>query len=168
MSSSFSGNPNNFLPQSFIIPEDPSEKDLKIRQYLGDIASATNTKDTGFYDAVQTVTGQQFLPTFSNNTAANASYRPVLRKVVDFGALPLSSTKSVAHGITFSSELSVTRMYASATDPGNTWIPLPYSTGTLANNIELNIDSTNVNITTGTNRTNFTRCYVVIEWISTT
>lgn len=168
MSSSFTGNPNNFLPQTYIIPEDPSEKDLKIRQYFNDLAAATNSKDSGYYDAVETITGQQFLPTFSTNTGANATYRSVFRKVIDFGALPLSTSKSVAHGINFQSTFSATRIYGAATDPGNTWIPIPYSSTTSANNIELYLNSTNVVITTGSNRTNFTRTYVIVEYIKTT
>ena len=66
--SNFSGNANNLLPQTYIIPEDPDEKDLKIRQYFNDLATATNTKDSGIYDAVETITGQSFLPTFSTLT----------------------------------------------------------------------------------------------------
>lgn len=168
MSSSFTGNSNNLLPQSYIIPEDPSEKDLKLREYLNNISTATNSKDSGFYDSIETITGQQFLPTFSTNTGANATYRSVFRKVIDFGSLPLSTSKSVAHGIDFKSAYSVTRLYGGATDPGNTWIPLPYAATTSANNIELYLNSTNVVITTGSNRTSFTRTYVIVEYIKTT
>ena len=64
MSSSFTGNPNNFVPTTYIIPEDEGEKDLKLRQYFNSIGTALNTKDSGVYDAVETITGQQFLPVF--------------------------------------------------------------------------------------------------------
>jgi hypothetical protein len=168
MSSSYSGNANNLLPQTYIIPDDPSEKDLKLREYLNNIAVATNSKDSGIYDAVETITGQQFLPTFSNSTASNVNYRSVFRKVIDFGVLPNTGTKSVAHNIPITSLFSVTKLYAGATDPGNLWIQLPYASPVLANNIELNADATNVNVITGSNRTNFTRCFVIIEYIKTT
>lgn len=164
-SSSFTGNPNNILPTNYIIPENLEQKDIKLRQYLNDIASATNTKDSGLYDAIETITGQQFLPTFSTQTQANATYRTVFRKVIDFGALPNTATKSVAHGITFGSTLSATKIYGAATDPATLWIPLPYASPTLANNIELNLDATNVNVITGSNRTNFTRCFIILEYI---
>lgn len=166
MSSNFTGNPNNILPQSFIIPDDPEEKDLKIRQYLNDISTATNSKDSGLYDGVETVTGQRFLPTFSTDTGANATYRGVLRKVVDFGTLPNATSKTVAHGITFTSDLSGTRIYGAATSPGSSFIPIPFASPTLSSNISLTINATTINITTGINRTAFTRCFVVIEWIS--
>ena len=168
MTSSFSGNPNNILPENYIIPEDPGQKDLMLRLYLNSIASATNTKDSGIYDAVDTVTGQQFLPTFSSTTASNVSYRGVLRKVFDFGALPNATTKTLAHGITLTADNSVTKMYAAATDPSTTWIPIPFASPTLNLNISLEMDATNITITTGVDRTGFTRCFVVIEWISVT
>lgn len=165
MSSSFTGNPNNLLPQNYIIPEEVSEKDLKLRQYLNDIATATNTKDSGIYDAVETITGQSFLPTFSTQTAANVTYRTVFRKVIDFGGLPNTATKSVAHGITFGNTLSATKVYGASTAPGTSWIPLPYASPVLANNIELNLDATNVNVTTGSNRTAYTRTFIIVEYI---
>lgn len=171
MSSNFTGNSNNFLRTDYIIPEEQSEKDLMLRRYLNDLAMATNSKDSGFYDAVEVITGQQFLPTFSSEASSNIVYRDVLRKVIDTGALPNSTTKSVAHGITTTENFSLVRMYGSATDPGaSTWtsvLPLPYASSTAANNIELNADATNINIITGSNRSGFTRSFVVIEWITT-
>lgn len=169
MSSNFSGNPNNILPTTYIIPEDSGEKDLKLRDYFNSIATAVNSKDSGIYDAVETVTGQQFYPTFSTDTAANVTYRGVLRKVIDFGALPNATTKSVAHGITFTSTSSLTKLYGAATDAATpTFIPLPYSSTTLNNNIILNADGTNINITTAIDYSAFTRTFIVIEWITTT
>ncbi len=165
MSASFTGNPNNLLPQNYIIPEETSEKDVKLRQYLNEIATATNTKDSGIYDAVETITGQSFLPTFSTQTAASATYRTVFRKVIDFGALPNTATKSVAHGITLGTTLSATKIYGAATNVGTSLIPLPYASPTLADNIELNLDATNVNVTTGSNRTTYTRTFIVVEYI---
>lgn len=168
MSSNFSGNPNNILPTTYIIPEEEGEKNLKLRDYFNSIASAVNTKDSGIYDAVDTITGQQFLPLFSTDTASNATYRTVFRKVIDFGALPDTTTKSVAHGITFGSTFSITKLYGAATDPSTSYIPLPYASSTSANNIELNADGTNINIITGSDRTGYTRTFIVIEWITTT
>ncbi len=166
MSSNFTGNPNYLLPQTFIIPEDEEQKDLKIRQYLNDIATATNSKDSGIYDGIETVTGQKFLPIFSTETNANATYRGVLRKVIDFGALPNSGVKNIAHGITFTNDQSVTKLYAGATIPGSSWIPIPFASPTLNLNISLEMDATNIIITTGIDRTTFTRCFVVVEFIS--
>ena len=165
MSSSFTGNPNNLLPTSYVIPDDLEQKNIKLRQYLNQIATALNTKDSGIYDATETITGQSFLPLFSTQTQSNVTYRTVFRKVIDFGALPAAGTKSVAHGITFGSTFSVTKIYGAATDPSSSFLPLPYASPTLTNNIELNLDATNVNVIVGTNRSAYTRCFVVVEYI---
>lgn len=170
-SSSFTGDTVNILPTNYIIPSDPEEKDLKLRQYLNNIAEATNSKDSGIYNAIESVTGGQFVPTYSTNTPSNATYRSILRKVIDFGTLPNTTTKSVAHGITNTQNFSFVRIYATATDPGvstiNSSIPIPYASSTAADNIELEVDATNINITTGIDRTAYTRCFVVLEWIQT-
>jgi|TARA_R100000501_G_C2565811_1_gene74632 hypothetical protein len=172
MSSSFTGNPTNLLSENYIIPEDESEKDLKLRQYLNNIATATNTKDSGIYDGTETITGQRFLPTFSSDTGSNATYRSVFRIVVDTGALANTGTTSIAHGITTQASYSLVKMYGAATDPGaSTWtavLPLPYAHPTAANNIALDADATNINITTGSNRSAFTRSFVVLEYIQVT
>ena len=92
--------------------------------------------------------------------------RDVYRKVIDFGALPNTATTSVAHGISFDASSTLTHLYAAATDPVNfIYLPIPYASPTLANNIEIYLDATNVNIITGSNRAAFTICYVVIEWL---
>jgi len=170
MSSSFDGNPNNFLQTDYIIPQDISEKDLKIRQYFNDIATAVNSKDSGFYDGTITVSGQQFLPIFSSQNASSIVYRDVFRLVIDTGALANAGTTTTAHGITTTENYSLVRLYGAATDPGAlTWtsvIPLPFASPTLANNISLEADATNIIITTGSDRTAYTRSFVVIEYIT--
>jgi hypothetical protein len=168
MSSNFSGNPNNFLQDNYIIPKDPEQKDIQLRTYLNNISAAVNSKDSGLYDATVTVTGQQFVPTFSTQASSSAVYRDVYRLVVDFGSLPNATSKTVAHGITFTNNQSVTKLYGAATDPGTTWIPLPFASPTLNLNISIEMDVTNITVTTGVDRTGFTRSFVVVEWIETT
>lgn len=165
MSSSFTGNTNNFLPTTHIIPDDVEQKDLKLREYLNAIAQATNSKDSGVYDFGESITGQRFLPTFSTTGSSSANYRDVFRTVLDFGALPNNTSKTLAHGIDVTSNVSITRFYGGATDPGSSLIPLPFASLILANNISLEADATNVTITTGSNRTNFTRTYIVLEYM---
>jgi len=165
MSSSFTGNPNSFLPQTFIIPAEEEEKDLKLTQYLNQIATATNSKDSGYYNPIETITGQQFLPLYNTQTGANATYRGVFRTVVDFGPLPNAATKNVAHGIPVTSTYSITRLYGAATQPNTSFLPLPFASPVLNQNISLTMNATNISITTGINRSAYTRCYVIVEYI---
>ncbi len=147
-------------------------KELLVRLYqnINNICIVLNIKDTGMYPMTEYVNGQLWFPNPNNSSATTAAANPiqrqVFRKVINFGALPNTATKSVAHGIICTAATSFTRIYATATDPVNKlYIPIPYASPVLANNIEINVDATNVNITTGSNRTAFTICYVVLEYI---
>lgn len=148
----------------------PEFKELLVRLYqnINLISLALNLKDTGYYTLTEFVNGQAFFPnpTLSSTTAANPVFRQVFRKVINFGALPNTATKSVAHGITITNTFTFTRIYGAASDTtGMNYIPLPYASPVLANNIELNVDAINVNVTTGSNRTNFNECYIILEYI---
>jgi hypothetical protein len=148
----------------------PEFKELLVRlyQYINNIANVLNIKDTGQYQLSEYVNGQLFFsnPLLNSSTAQYPEDRQVLRKVINFGALPNAGAKAVAHGITCTTMTSFTRIYACSSDPvGFNYIPIPYASPTLINNIELNVDAVNVNIITGSNRTAFTITYVIVEYI---
>jgi hypothetical protein len=148
--------------------KDPKLQELFIRMYqnLNKMSIVLNVKDNGYYDIIQNSCSQLYFPQQAPGASTQVKYRPVLRLVVNFGALPNTSAKVVAHGITTSANTIFTRIYASASDTtGQGYIPIPYASPTLANNIELSVDGTNVTITTGSDRTNFTTCYVVLEYL---
>lgn len=145
-------------------------KELLIRLYqqINNISNVLNIKDTGQYQLSEFITGQLFFsnPALSSDTLQVAIDRQVIRKVINFGALPNAATKSVAHGINCTSATSFTAIYGASTDPsGLNYIPLPYASPTLINNIELKLTGTNVTIITGSNRSNFTITYIVLEYI---
>lgn len=153
---------SNQLPISYSYPKvgSPEFEDGLNNTYKR-IADAVNTKEGALYIPTEQSTFQLYFTPSDPQTL-----RPTYRMVVDFGALPNTSTKTVAHNIDFTTEFSVTRIYGAATDPVNlVYIPLPYSSPTLANNIELFVDGTNVTVTTGSNRSAFTRCTIVIEYL---
>jgi hypothetical protein len=145
-------------------------KELLVRLYqnINNIALALNLKDSGYYVPTEFVNGQLYFPNATLNTAASgpAPFRQVFRKIINFGALPNAGSKSVAHGILITPTYSFTRIYATATNPNTSFIPIPYASPVLANNIELQVDTVNVTITTGSNRTAYTICYVVLEYIT--
>jgi hypothetical protein len=148
----------------------PQFKELLVRLYqqVGNIAVVLNTKDSGLYQLSEFVDGQLWFsnPALNSSTPQSAQDRQDFRKVINFGPLPNTGTKSVPHGITCTPMTTFTRIYATASDTtGFNYIPLPYASPTTANNIELNVDATNVNIITGSNRSNFNICYVVLEYL---
>ncbi len=168
--------PTNYIWEISQIQEadinSPEFKELLVRLYqnIGNIALALNTKDTAQYPLSEFVNGQLYFinPAYTSATATSPALRQVLRKVINFGTLPNTGTTTVAHGITCTAATSFTRIYGCSSDPvGFNYIPLPYASPTLANNIELRVDATNVTIITGSNRTAFTITYIVLEYLQT-
>jgi len=150
----------------------PEFKELMVRLYqqINNIAVVLNTKDTGQYQLSEFVNGQLYFsdPALNSSTALSPQDRQVLRKVINFGALPNAGTTAVAHGITCTVKTTFTRIYGAASDTaGKNYIPLPYASPIAADNIELKVDATNVTIITGSNRTNFTITYIVLEYLQT-
>ena len=142
---------------------------VNLHQQINNIVNVLNIKDTGKYVLSEFVNGQTFFsnPSLSSGTDQVAEDRQALRKVIYYTtALPNNGTATIPHGITCTSVTTFTRIYGSANDTtGNNYIPLPYASPTLANNIELKVDNTNVTIITGSNRTNFTKTYIVLEYL---
>jgi hypothetical protein len=146
-------------------------KELLVRLYqnVNNIAIVLNSKDTGLYTNQNPfVNGQTWFPdpALSSQTPEQPVQRQVARLVINFGALPNTGTKSVAHGLSPLGNWSFTRIYGCASDQsGLNYIPLPYASSTAANNIELYVDGTNVNVKTGSNRSSFTVTYIILEFI---
>lgn len=146
----------------------PEFKELLIRLYqnVNAIALSLNIKDSGLYILQEFANGQGFFPNPTATPEMQTTLRPVRRKVINFGQLPNAGTKSVAHGIVCNSSTTFTRIYGTASDTtGFNYIPLPYASPTLINNIELKVDATNVTIITGSNRSNFDTTFIILEYL---
>jgi hypothetical protein len=139
---------------------------VHLYQDMCNIALALNLKDSAYYPLNEFINGQIYFP---NNNQINKSNfgRPVYRTVINFGSLPNTATTSVPHNINMIGSFSFTRIYGCSTNTiTNTFIPLPYaSASSVANNIELKVDSTNVYITTGANQSAYTITYVILEYL---
>ena len=156
----------SFIPNDLIIPETFPDANLILTEYIRQLVDAVNLKDIGQYNTVETVNGQTF---FTPGDANDARF--VFRKVIDFGALPNATTKSVAHNINVSAGTIFTRVYAVATHPTNTdpnpkSLPIPFvDPNTSTNGIELYVTDTNAVIITAANYSAYTTCYVIVEYI---
>ena len=146
-------------------------KELIVRLALivNRINLAVNTKETGIYDnAREFITSEQYFPNpvFFSGTPQTPEYRLVYRTVINFGALPNAATKSVPHNITCTAATSFTKIYGASTDPSTEYIPLPFVSATdVAHNIEVNVDTTNVNVITGADYSAFTITYIILEYL---
>jgi len=168
--------PGAFIPTTDIFDiktvdvKSPEFRELFIRLYqtVNDIANSLNIRDAGYYVQEEFVNGQVYFPnpSLSSTTAQTPTYRQVFRKVINFGALPNATTKSVAHGIATDANFTFTRIYGCASDTsGLVYIPLPYSSPTLTENVKVYADNTNVVVTTGDNKAAYTTTYIVLEYI---
>lgn len=92
--------------------------------------------------------------------------KPLYRKVVNFGELPNNTAKAISHNI--SNIDKIIRLSGYAYRPADDFfIPIPQGA---YNNTACSIfsNSTKITITTYTDRSLFTECYIVIEYTKTT
>lgn len=149
----------------------PAFKELLVRLYqnINNISTALNIKDSGYYITDEFVNGQLFFPNpiYNSSTAEDPGFRQVWRLVINFGALLNTAPKSVPHNLTINKGVTFTRIYATASDTtGFNYIPIPYVSLSGGEDIILDVNATDVVITTTSDRTNFNVCYVVLEYLT--
>lgn len=151
----------SYLPPNQTIPESWDKARVVIEERIIRDANAVNEREIAQYVPDEVLTGQRWFTSGDPNT-----FRYTYRTVVDFGALPNATTKSVAHNIAFVGTSAVfTRILGAATDTATqTYLPLPYVELTSGNHIEVNVDATNVNIVTNFNYSAYTGL-IVLEYI---
>lgn len=90
--------------------------------------------------------------------------KTIYQKVLDIGALPNATDKNVAHGI--SNLDTFISIFGIAQNPtGPTYLTLPYPDSGFANqSVEIDADPTNVEISTGIDRTNYTDCFLILRY----
>ena len=161
----------NIFSPSYIQGLDPNTNEfksflVKLNENINNIAFILNTSAAGYFPLTEYVNNEIYFPdpSLSSSTPQAPVWRQVFRNVVNFGALPNTATKSVAHGLDITSGYSVVHLYGGATNPSTSFIPLPF-VGAAGGSIELNFDATNVNIITTDDKTAYTRCFVVMEYI---
>ena len=148
-----------FLPPNIIIPEDWKDARLTLTDYLIKAAEAINARDIAQYMDIGVVNGQDWF------TPGEASkFRQGSRKVISTGSLPNAGTTTTAHGISVSSNTIFTRIYGVASNPGTSYIPIPF-VDTGGSHVEITVDSTDVNLVTTIDFSAYTITYVVLEWI---
>lgn len=92
--------------------------------------------------------------------------KPLYRKVVNCGTLPNSATKTIAHNISNIEFLMLKGMYATT---GNYNISIPVvSVSAMSNNVSSSCDKTNIYIASGSDRSEYTTTYAILEYTKTT
>lgn len=160
-----SENLSTYVPVYDFLPDTWEEGRQALLDYLREIANGINVRDVGGYYKTETLTGQNFVPSISND-----QQRAVFRKVIDIGGLidfsvGAPATKSVAHGVSINANTHFTKIYGTATNPSTAFIPLPFvSSVSVGECIELSLDATNVNLISSFDYSGFTKAFVVLEY----
>lgn len=170
----YSSNPraNELLYEYADFPREFSEEfRTRMIQVINDMCISINSKESGWYSDESTITGEKVLPTYSKNLEGSQSvyYRTVRRKCIFTGSLPNNSTKSIPHSIQFPKKSVGWRIWGCASEiDGNEelqrFIHLPHAHPSALNAIAISCNRNNIDITTGTNRTNFNFSFVVVEY----
>lgn len=145
----------NQLPLSIELSDDPKDLRFDVNDLYQTIASSVNNKIGGLYVPQEKINSEQFYNKYNVQ-----SFLSVYRMVVDFGALPNTTSKSVAHNIQgWNSSFRLTAAWGAATDPiALTALPIPND------GILLEINSTNVTVTTTSDLSAYTETNIVIEY----
>lgn len=133
-------------------------------QQVNNHAIQLNSKVHGWYSLQAYSNGRQFPPVVGGN-----QNRGVGSKMIFFGALPAvpGVTKTVAHNITFNADTRIIWFWCTANNTvAQTAINVPYvdvlTAG--AQNTQISLDNTNINITSNANMSAFNETYVYIEY----
>ena len=151
------------VPENIVFSEDQDQLLIQLTDYHRKIAKASNSKDVGQYALNEVLNGQTYF------TANVQKFTNVYRKVIECGALPNAALKQVAHGIAgIGNAWMFTRIYGTAREPAGVaprpyFIPLPNAGPNYQ--VELMVDTTNINITTAVNLSAFAYSIVVLEYI---
>ena len=175
MAKAFSSDIGAFLPTTTIFDEsqvrglDIKSDEFKeflvnLLQTVNNISLITNIKESAYYyQGTQFVTGGVYFPnpSLNSSTAQAPIGRQVVRDTVFWDkAFPNVGSDTLAHGITFDSQLLGVRVYGCATNPGVGFAPIPNE------DIRCRISTTNIEITTTSNYSAYTKGLFVIEYIT--
>jgi hypothetical protein len=156
---------DSFVPLYDSVPEEWGNARQTIVEMNRKISTCLNSREIGFCLLEETLSGKQLFLDVQPTTGTTQQFRDVFRTMVNFGPLPASGTVSKPHGIDFTDNNVFVVISATATDPiGFTAIPIPFSSVTTGQNIQITVDAVNVNITTTYNYSNYTTCIVTLEY----
>lgn len=160
----------SYVPVYDVIPANWEDARQFLTEMLKRYGNGINQREMGFFIDDEVLAGKFFIPTAAMSQGKQSTnsqqFRSVFRTVVNFGALPNAGLKTAPHNITFDSNFSLVNLWLAATDPVNLLaFGLSYWANSQAGSIILNMDSSTVRVTTTSNYSTYTRCFIVIEYI---
>ena len=143
------------------------------RMWIGSKQAHDNAKQAGTLpnNCLIAITDDSEDNNYSTDEKLTGKYwidgKPIYRKVIDFGPLPNTTTKGVAHGISNLSQIIT--LYGISYSPMNSsWYTVPAANSVSTYCFALWCDRTNVSVKTGDDRTYQTPTYIILEYTKTT
>lgn len=156
---------SNALDTSLIKEMDPKSPEFKrfiisLVDNVNSILLAVNAKSIGKYGDKESLSGNSYYN--EDKQVEDPSYNVV----INCGALPDTATKQIAHGLDSTWSYKLVRIIGASSDSTNKkYLPIPYATSTAIDIIEMWIDDTYINITTGKDRTSFDTTKIILEYL---
>ena len=130
-----------YLVNSIDFQNEPDKLADQLTSVYSLISTAVNLRDIAFYDETEQLSGGQL---FTPNDPLKKRY--LYRRSYNFGTLPNTAVKQVAHQIDFTNtNLGFVQIYGAAIRPTIAAIPLPY---VAADPIYIRLTATNIEIET--------------------
>jgi hypothetical protein len=126
-----------------------------LSKMYAEVAFAVNERSIGIFDKFLMVTGNKWF-----NNEEQQERRQEFRRVYEFTNQVASFT--IPHELTDIDYF--TRIYGTAITPTN-FIPLPFVSITAATSIEINVDSSNINILLDASSPSLTKGLIVLEYV---
>jgi hypothetical protein len=151
-----------FIATSTFFPENFEEFRVKFLELYRDLANTVNTREVGIFDLQEFLTGEQWF-TVGNPQVKRRTYR----KSFVLAATVAGATTVIPHGITgVNTTTTFTHIYGTCLTAVPDNRPIPYASVTNVNQqIEINVDATNINVINGTAAPNITSGIVVLEYL---
>ena len=142
-----------FLRQQRLFPQEPQALSVEIDRAYVDIASSVNNRTIGQYTSNNSIqTGETWY--------LNGLRYSGFRQLYTFTA-PGNSIHNIAVGNIF----AFTKIYGTFTD-GTNWYPLPYVNTAAANQVQVIVTATQIQITAGGGAPTISSGLIVLEWLS--
>lgn len=159
-------NPNNslgpFIQTSLYFPEHFPELRVKLIEYFQSVATNINIRQIGVFDLQEFVNGQQWF------TSGNPQLKRFgFRQVYELPATAAGATTVIPHNITgVNTTTTFTHIYGTCVTDVVDNRPIPYASATtVTDQIEINVDATNINVINGASAPGITSGYIILEYL---
>lgn len=148
----------NFVPENYVIPDEPDQMQEFLKKTLEEHSRFINRKDMAQYETVEVQNNQ----TFPGVTPQ--AKRQIYRKIFVFGAIAAGATLNIPHAITGVTDF--TRIYGTCITAVPDNRPIPFADAALiTNQISVLRNGLNIVIVNGATAPNIVSGRIILEFM---